>query len=176
MHYCPVLYCKLRTRGASGELDAFFRCERQVKRMGRPLKYKTVEELRARIEDYFTYCAGELLKDDDGNAVTDKYGAPIRINVHAPTVTGLARFLGFKSRQALINYQGRKAFTDAVSEAKMRIEEYAEERLYDRDGVQGAKFTLCNNFGWSEKPEADADSEILHKLDEMIEGIGRAAE
>ena len=42
--------------------------------MARPLKYKTVDELQAAIDQYFEDCKGKTLLDDDGNAVTDKYG------------------------------------------------------------------------------------------------------
>ena len=47
---------------------------------------------------------------------------------------------------------------NTITRAKSFVEKYAEERLFDRDGVQGAKFSLINNFkGWSEKPEPAAD-------------------
>jgi hypothetical protein len=42
--------------------------------------------------------------------------------------------------------------------AKAYVERYAEERLFDKDGANGAKFSLANNFeGWKEKREIDAD-------------------
>lgn len=78
--------------------------------------------------------------------LTDKYGAPIIVGKRPPTVTGLALALGFASRQALLNYQGRKQFNDTITRAKTYVEQYAEERLFDREGVQGAKFSLVNNF------------------------------
>lgn len=139
--------------------------------VGRKTMYRNKDELQKKIDEYFVYCEGRELTDEYGKTVADKYGVPIRIETHVPTVTGLARYLGFKSRQALLNYQGRTVFSDTVSEAKMRIEEYAEERLFDRDGVQGAKFTLCNNFGWSEKQsECLNDGEKQEKLLEAIKG------
>jgi hypothetical protein len=33
------------------------------------------------------------------------------------------------------------------------VEEYCEQRLFDRDGAKGAQFSLRNNFGWVEKQE-----------------------
>ena len=105
-------------------------------------------------------CKGELLTDKEGKAVLDKYGAPIYLNRRPPTVTGLALALGFTSRQALLNYQAKDNFVDTVTRAKTRIEQYTEERLFDRDGVQGAKFSLVNNFsGWREKGANPADSQ-----------------
>ena len=113
------------------------------------------------IEKYFKDCEGKALTDEDGNAVTDKYGAPVIIGAHPPTVTGLALWLGFKTRQSLLNYQARTAtFNDILTVAKSRCEEYAERRLYDRDGFNGAKFSLTNNFkGWRDKPEEEQSSQ-----------------
>lgn len=143
---------------------------------GRPPKYKNKEEIEGLIEDYFKKCEGEILKDDEGNTVYDKYGYPVIINRKPPTVTGLALALGFNSRQALLNYQARKEFNDTITRAKSYIEEYVERRLFDKDGVQGAKFSLINNFkGWSEKSKDDTEQEALGKLDKILEGINNAA-
>lgn len=126
------------------------------------LKYQTAEEMSAAIDAYFKDCEGRVLTDKDGEVVTDKYGCPVIVGVHPPTVTGLALALGFKTRQSLLNYQARsKAFDDVITVAKSRCEEYAESRLYDRDGANGAKFSLMNNFkGWREKPESENDNII----------------
>lgn len=125
---------------------------------GRPPMYKTKEEIQKKIDQYFEECKGELLKDADGNIMTDKYGAPIIIGAKPPTITGLALALGFNSRQALLNYQGREEFNDTITRAKAKVERYAEERLFDKDGANGAKFSLANNFeGWKEKQQIEAD-------------------
>lgn len=43
-------------------------------------------------------------------------------------------------------------------EAKSRIEMYVEERLFDKDGANGAKFSLQNNFkGWDADKRAEDD-------------------
>lgn len=127
--------------------------------VGRPPKYKSCEEIEEKIEKYFEDCEGKPLCDEDGNVLTDKYGAPIIIGRKPPTVTGLALALGFTTRLSLLNYQGKKEFMNTITRAKSFVEKYAEERLFDRDGVQGAKFSLINNFrGWSEKPEEDESS------------------
>lgn len=120
--------------------------------MARPLKYKTVDELQAAIDEYFTACEGQPLLDDKGQPILLK-GRPIILDARPPTVTGLALALGFKSRQALLNYQGRKQFNDTITRAKSRCEEYAEGRLFDKDGAGGAQFSLRCNFGWSDKAE-----------------------
>ena len=129
-------------------------------RAGRPPKYRTVEELQAKIDAYFTACEGTPLLDDEGKAVTDKYGEPVLVGAHPPTVTGLALALGFTGRQALLNYQARRGFVDTITRAKARCEAYAEERLFDRNGANGAQFSLKCNFGWNDKAPADTDGEV----------------
>lgn len=130
------------------------------KAVGRPSKYKTKEEIEEKIEAYFKECEGEILKDTEGEPILDKFGHPVIIKQKPPTVTGLALALGFLSRQALLNYQGKKEFNDTIMRAKTKIEAYTEERLFDRDGVNGAKFSLVNNFkGWNEKQQTEFDQE-----------------
>lgn len=130
------------------------------KYVGRPPKFRTKEEIQVKIDAYFKECDGELLMDDNGNPVcTPKTGLVYIKPPKPPTVTGLALALGFASRQSLMEYQCKKEFADTIIRAKSRIEEYAEARLFDRDGVNGAKFSLINNFrGWGEKPEQEQDT------------------
>lgn len=102
--------------------------------MARKPKYQTPEAMEAVIERYFEDCE-EAMKP--------------------PTITGLALALGFTGRQALLDYQGRAAFADTVTRAKSRVEEYAEQRLYDRDGQRGAEFSLKYNFRWTQGDKTD---------------------
>ena len=123
---------------------------------GKPPKYKDPSEMEGLIDAYFKECEGEVLKDDDGKPILNKYGMPIILGQRPPTVTGLALALGFESRTSLLNYQNRSAgFNRVLSRAKMRIEMYTEERLFDKDGANGAKFSLQNNFrGWNDPKDA----------------------
>lgn len=141
-------------------------------RAGRPPRYKSVEELQAKIDAYFTDCKGKPLLDEDGNAVTDKYGEPVIVDAHPPTVTGLALALGFTGRQALLNYQAKKQFVDTITRAKSRCEEYAESRLFDRDGARGAQFSLEHNFRWNaDDPTAQALDRAAQVLKEVASAI-----
>lgn len=128
-------------------------------RAGRPPKYKTVEEMQAKIDAYFTACEGTPLLDDDDRPVVYK-GRPVILWAQPPTVTGLALALGFTGRQALLNYQAKAKFVDAITRAKARCEAYTESRLYDREGSNGAQFSLKCNFGWNDKAPADTDGEV----------------
>ncbi|MDD3231137.1 MAG: terminase small subunit [Oscillospiraceae bacterium] len=144
---------------------------------GRPRKYKSAEQMQVAIDAYFKKCEGTPLLDEKHNPVLNKSGYPITFNRKPPTVTGLALALGFNSRQALLNYQARsKSFNDALMRAKSRCEEYTESRLYDKEGSNGAQFSLRNNFkGWSEHPEAQQsavtveDDPLTKSLKEELE-------
>ena len=136
--------------------------------VGRPPRYKSVAELQAKIDAYFDSCAGRVATNAEGEAILDKYGSPVMIDKHPPTVTGLALALGFLTRQALIYYEGKPQFVDTIARAKTRCEAYTEARLFDRDGCNGAKFSLTNNFkGWKEKPEEEKDDEGVTIIDDI---------
>lgn len=128
------------------------------KNIGAPPRYRTAAAMQKKIDEYFKLCEGEIWLDEEGKPFTTDKGALIyKVPPKPPTVTGLALALGFTSRQALINYQAKEAFVDTVTRAKSRVEEYAETRLFDKDGANGAKFSLANNFsGWNDKQEIKA--------------------
>ena len=132
-------------------------------KIGRPPVFKSKEEMQKKIDEYFNECEGKPLIDDEGEIIKDKYGEPVMKGKKPLTITGLALALGFNSRQSLLNYQEKDEFMDTIMRAKAKVEQYAEERLYDKDGANGAKFSLANNFdGWREKQqiEADVNSEV----------------
>lgn len=144
----------------------------EKKAVGRPPKYKTKEEIQEKIDKYFQECEGKVLKNDDNTPFMDKFGNPVIYGAKPPTITGLALALGFTSRQALLNYQAKKEFVDTITRAKARVEQYAEERLFDKDGANGAKFSLANNFkGWDNKQEVKVSGTLENeetKLDNIL--------
>ncbi|WP_308779630.1 terminase small subunit [uncultured Clostridium sp.] len=122
------------------------------KKGGRPLKFKTPEELEKRIEEYFKYA-----KD----------------NMEVPTVSGLAWFLG-TNRQCLLRYQEedndllksvpddvKGMFRDTVKQAKARIEAGYEQALFSKNSAVGAIFTLKNNYGWVDKQEVERTNKTI---------------
>ena len=125
---------------------------------GRPRKYQSTKAMQKAIDQYFEDCKGHPLtftdpKTGEERLMLDKRGQPIIVEMRPPTVTGLALALGLSGRQSLLNYSEREEFLDTITRAKAKVEEYAEMRLFDKDGANGAKFSLANNFGWSEKQE-----------------------
>lgn len=114
---------------------------------GQPQYYKTPEEMQIAIDKYFDSCSqseGEI----------------------KPTVTGLALALGFASRQSLIDYEEKGEFFYTVKIAKLRVENYIEQRLYEANAT-GSIFNLKNNFAWKDKTEVDTNVTYSDKLDKM---------
>ena len=126
---------------------------------GRPPKYKKKEEVDGLIEKYFKECEGRPYIMEDGEPLRDKNGEVVMLGERPITMTGLALALGFNSRQSLLNYQGKPEFMDSITRAKAHVEEYAERRLYDRDGAKGAEFSLKYNFKWAQEEKNGKDGD-----------------
>ncbi len=80
------------------------------------------------------------------------------------TVTGLALWLD-TTRQTLLNYEDRADFLDTIAAAKLKIENFGSERLFDAGTpTRGVIFSLSNNSqGWTEKSEVTSKS-----IDQLI--------
>ena len=68
------------------------------------------------------------------------------IEVPIPTISGLAHFLGFESRQSFYDYEKKDGFSYTVKRARLFIEVHYEEML-NTGNVTGAIFAL-KNLGW----------------------------
>lgn len=123
---------------------------------GRPLKFGTAEELQKAIDSYFDEeCKTEIMKDEDGSVLMDKRGRPV-VEVNPPTVSGLARHLGFMSRQSMYDYKEMEEFSYTIKDTILRIEAFAEKQLFVGNST-GAIFWLKNK-GWKDKSETDITS------------------
>lgn len=113
--------------------------------MGRPKTYETPEELEKAVEEYF-------------NTVPE-YGT---------TVTGLALWLGFDSRQSLYDYEKREEFSYIVKRAKLKVEMGYELKLMS-NACTGAIFAL-KNMGWRDKTETDitTSGEKLNQIEVIV--------
>jgi hypothetical protein len=127
---------------------------------GRPLKYKTPEEMQRAIDLYFIACKShqsgdeKLLED-----LTEEELLIINdIDDFYPTVTGLALALDL-TRQSLIDYEHKDEFLDTIKRAKTKIEAAVEQRLY-LPNATGSIFNLKNNFGWKDKTETEIDATV----------------
>ncbi|MCR6516312.1 DNA-packaging protein [Clostridium sp. LY3-2] len=112
---------------------------------GRPLKFKSPEELQEKVDEYFKWVEDKK-----------KY----------PTISGLAYYLD-TTRKTLLEYENcfendrlssvddntKVKFINTIKRAKARIEMEYEESLFYKNSSVGAIFTLKNNFGWVDKQE-----------------------
>lgn len=118
--------------------------EAQKNRVGRPLKFRSLKELQAKIDAYFA------------DTPEDRW-----------TITGLALALD-TSRNVLCDYQGKKQYSNAIARAKLMIENGYEIDL-KQFGRSGTQFAL-KNFGWKDRQENDVrlsgDADFLSALRE----------
>lgn len=133
------------------------------KQVGRPRKYHNAEQMQDIIDRYFASCMKiktygyKPLRDALGNYIYEFY--------RPPTMSGLADALDM-TRQSLINYKERDEFFDTIERARRKVEMFTEEKLFEKETCNGSKFSLSNNFGWSEKQEIKA--EIKKKLEDVL--------
>lgn len=115
---------------------------------GRPPKYTTAESLEQKISEYF-----ESFIDEGEPESIEELELIYTKKVKRPTVTGLALFLGFESKQSLRDYRKRPKFSALIKRALLVIEMCYEEMLETKFST-GAIFAL-KNMGWSDKQEID---------------------
>ena len=127
--------------------------------MGRKPTFTSAEEMQEKIDAYFASCEPELLRDGDGTPMLNKNGEPVYVGGRPMTIQGLALALGFTSRQSLLNYKAKREFVDTVTRARLRVEQYAAERLFDLDAQRGAQFTLAYGFGYARDTEDSKNRE-----------------
>lgn len=139
---------------------------------GRPLKFKTVEDMQSKIDEYFSNCDphveditewvearagdGKLKKDENGLSYLVEVSHKIMTKQIPYTITGLALALD-TSRETLLNYEERDEFFDTIKKAKDRCEHYNEQMLFSTTPT-GTIFNLKNNYGWKDKTETDVTS------------------
>lgn len=119
---------------------------------GRPAYFDTEVELQAKIDEYLIWLQGDF-KDVQKR---DEEGEPYSERVYTrypeqPTITGLAIYLGFESRQSVYDYEKTGEFSYTIKRARLFIENAYEKELLGK-GVTGAIFAL-KNFGWTDKQE-----------------------
>lgn len=139
----------------------------------RPL-FLSVEDLKAKCDAYFESCMGYMF-DKNNEIVKGEDGKPVRAQVRPYTVSGFSRALGLAT-MTMMRYRGGEidgildemrcdtddidTFARVLNDARQRIEEYVESRLYDRDGQGGARHVLDCAYGakWvTSKERAEID-------------------
>ena len=104
---------------------------------GAPPKYDDPSLFAAKVAEYFEY---------------------IKSQNDYPTITGLALYLGFESRQSMYEYKNKPDFTYIVKRAQLIIESHYEKGL-NSNSVAGMIFAL-KNMGWKDKSEVESNSTV----------------
>ncbi len=120
---------------------------------GRPLKYKTPQQLQEKIDEYFDSCWIDKVTE-----ITDKEGNITSTNVRYQnrpyTIMGLALALDL-SRQGLCEYAKKGEFSDIIKKAKGKVEMNVEEMLFTGKQAAGPIFWLKNHAGYRDKQEIE---------------------
>lgn len=100
---------------------------------GRPPKFKNAEELEKMCEKYHEEC---------------------KENKEPTTLSGLAYYLGFISRQSLYDYESKIEFSYIIKKNRLKVESEYEKALRTDRSATGAIFAL-KNMGWVDKQEVE---------------------
>lgn len=136
-----------------------------IEMAGRPLIFKTNEELKEAVNKYFDYCSE---------------------NKRPETIAGLAYYLDV-DRTTIYNYENRDEFFHTIKRARDRILAGLEEALFI-EGKSGQIF-LAKNYGYSDNRgvtltgkdggpisiKPDLSKLSVEELEELERIIGRAS-
>ncbi len=149
---------------------------------GKKPAFSSPQQLQAEVDQYFESCYGPLIDWKKNELVYDKNGEIVKVQVEPFTVAGLAYYIGVPTEVLdKITWGWFDDLEDTTDEdelcsailkrAKQRINLYAEKRLYDREGVVGAKFVLDHHFkmiGQKESAEIEAlKKQTEYKMQEL---------
>lgn len=137
---------------------------------GRPAIFETDEELQDKVVAYFEY-----IKGDFHNETEIVKGEPVTRTIcdrhsETPSITGLALFLGFESRQSIYDYESKGEFSYTIKRARLRVEASYEQFLLTQAST-GAIFAL-KNFGWKDKSEVESSGSMSLYFDKQDSEIG----
>ena len=109
--------------------------------------YNKPEDLQKKVDKYF----------EDLPYKKVKQGKDV-IEIPVPTITGLALFLGFESRQSFYDYEKDERFSYIIKRARSFIERGYEEALHTGGGA-GAIFAL-KNMGWTDRQNIEHEGQV----------------
>lgn len=119
---------------------------------GAPPEYPSRKEYEKKIKEYFDYCIE---------------------NNEKATITGIALYLGFESRQSFYDYEQRKEFSYTTKRARLAVENAYETRGQAID-IFGLK-----NLGWKDTSQIDhtnagnpfsnlSDDELINRINKLL--------
>lgn len=146
----------------------------------RKIKWNSPAHLQGLVDEYFASCQGVIYNPKTGMPFMNEDGTPRMGQIKPYTISGLACYIHIETTS--IKKYSRKQidelgyptdeeycgpqYSDIILEARKKIEAFAEERLYDRDGFSGGKFVLNCAFGWQDRMEV-ATIENMKKQQKM---------
>lgn len=113
---------------------------------GQPPKYRKEADIAEKIAEYFVYITGEFTVNELNKKVYTR-------EPESATITGLALYLGFESRQSIYDYEKNGKFSYTVKRARLRIEHEYEKKLHGVNAT-GPIFAL-KNFGWRDQQNVE---------------------
>ena len=128
----------------------------------RPPMYKTPEEMKDKVDSYFSNPPTKVLTKNGEST-----------EMPFVSITGLALHLGFASRQSMYDYEEKPDFAYIIKRARTLIEsEY--EFMLQNGNTTGAIFAL-KQFQWSDKVETDNVQDIVINIDHQALGINNGS-
>lgn len=146
-------------------------------KMGRPVKFNTLEDLEEGIKAYFESCHTVLI-NKQGEIVKTADGKEVKYQSKPYTIMGLCNALDC-DRKTLLNYQkdeSKPDFFHAIMRAKAKCHEYAEEMLFDKGASRGAQFSLKNNYDWEDRVKQDSTHKIKGRAFRFVDKDPKAPE
>lgn len=134
---------------------------------GRPRLFKTPAQMQKAIQEYFDDCDNRIIE------IHTEEGGTLGVNKPAPyTICGLALALG-TTRQTLLNYETVYGgeFFDTLKKAKTKVEQYAENHLYEGKNPTGAIFNLKCNYQWVDKQVVEHEGTVNISFDKEDETL-----
>ena len=143
------------------------------------IKWASPEQLQKKIDEYFESCYDYIYDRKSGSFVTKPDGTYLRGLVKPFTTTGLAMAIGMDRTMLLAysedeinalgfptdeDYEG-PTYGEIARAARNRIQEFAETRLFDRDGFNGGKFVLDCSFDWVGRKELAEIAKMKKELE-----------
>ena len=111
-------------------------------------KQPNLQAVKVKISEYFKEC--DRVNSESPQKIVRPY-----------TMSGLCSHIGIM-RDEFTKLEAREEYKPALAKAKLRIENYIEENvLTGKITATSAMCSLKYNFGWTDKPQKDGQSDLI---------------
>src|SRR6187551_3565484 len=112
---------------------------------GRPPLFDSPQSMMEKIDEYIQGQHGKVIESDKEDE------DDLQVRGYNITITGLALYLGFESRQSFYDYEEKPEFSYIIKMFFFKLETAYEMNLYGKNPT-GSIFAL-KNMGWKDKSE-----------------------